>query len=138
MFPPERCEPADVNPMDGSMSREVLVVGDKVLIKPEEDANKTPSGLFLPPGVQEKEAAMGGHVVNVGPGWPTVEPLTDGEPWSGGTRTGMRYVPLQAAKGDFAIFLRSNAVEVEIDGSKYLIVPHAAVLLLIRDKIPLP
>ena len=120
------------------MSREVLVVGDKVLIKPEEDANKTPSGLFLPPGVQEKEAAMGGHVVNVGPGYPTVEPLTDGEPWSGGTRTGMRYVPLQAEKGDFAIFLRSNAVEVEIDGSKYLIVPHTAILLLIRDKIPLP
>jgi len=29
-------------------------------------------------------------------------------------------------------------VEVEIDGSKYLIVPHTAILLLIRDKIPLP
>lgn len=124
--------------MDGPMSREVLVVGDKVLIKPEEDNTKTPSGLFLPPGVQEKEAAMGGHVVNVGPGYPTVEPLTDGEPWSGGTRTGMRYVPLQAERGDFAIFLRSNAVEVEIDGSKYLIVPHTAILLLIRDKLPLP
>ena len=124
---------------DGEMSREVLVVGDKVLIKPEEDNSKTPSGLFLPPGVQEKEAAMGGHVVNVGPGYPTVEPLTDGEPWSGGsTRTGMRYVPLQAQPGDFAIFLRSNAVEVEIDASKYLIVPHAAILLLIRDKLPLP
>jgi chaperonin GroES len=47
-------------------------------------------------------------------------------------------VPLQAERGDFAIFLRSNAVEVEIDGSKYLIVPHAAILLLIRDKLPLP
>ena len=127
-----------LNPTDGSMSREVLVVGDKVLIKPEEENSKTPSGLFLPAGVQEKEAAMGGYVVNVGPGYPTVEPLADGEPWSGGTRTGMRYVPLQAEKGDFAIFLRSNAVEVEIDASKYLIVPHAAILLLIRDKIPLP
>ena len=128
-----------LNATDAPMSREVLVVGDKVLIKPEEDVNKTPSGLFLPPGVQEKEAAMGGHVVNVGPGYPTVEPPTEGEAWSGGgTRTGMRYVPLQAEKGDFAIFLRSNAVEVEIDGSKYLIVSHAAVLLLIRDKIPLP
>src|SRR5262245_18488988 len=92
-----------LNPTAGSMSREVLVVGDKGLIKPEEDANKTPSGLFLPAGVQEKEAAMGGHVVNAWPGYPTVEPLTDGEPWSGGTRTGMRYVPLQAEKGDFAI-----------------------------------
>ena len=123
---------------EGQMSREVLVVGDKVLIKPEEDNSKTPSGLFLPPGVQEKEAAMSGHVVNVGPGYPTVEPPTDGEPWTGGTRTGMRYVPLQAQPGDFAIFLRSNAVEVEIDGSKYLIVPHTAILLLIRDRLPLP
>lgn len=120
------------------MSREVLVVGDKVLIKPEDESGKTPSGLYLPAGVQEREPAMGGHVVNVGPGYPTAEPVADGEPWSGGTRTGMRYVPLQAEKGDFAIFLRSNAVEVEIDGSRYLIVPHSAILLLIRDKLPLP
>lgn len=125
--------------LEGPMSREVLVVGDKVLIKPEEENSKTPSGLFLPAGVKETEPAMGGYVVNVGPGYPTAEPVADGEPWSGGsTRTGMRYVPLQAEKGDFAIFLRSNAVEVEIDGSKYLIVPHSAILLLIRDKIPLP
>jgi chaperonin GroES len=125
--------------LDSPMSREVIVVGDKVLIKPEEETSKTPSGLVLPAGVKENEPAMGGHVVNVGPGYPTAEPVADGEPWSGaGTRTGMRYVPLQAAKGDFAIFLRSSAVEVEIDGSKYLIVPHSAILLLIRDKIPLP
>jgi chaperonin GroES len=125
--------------LDGPMSREVILVADKVLIKPEEESSKTQSGLFLPAGVKENEPAMGGHVVNVGPGYPTAEPVSDGgEPWSGGTRTGMRYVPLQAEKGDFAIFLRSNAVEVEIDGSKYLIVPHSAILLLIRDKLPLP
>lgn len=124
--------------MDGQMSREVIVVGDKVLIKPEQENAKTPSGLFLPVGVKESEPAMGGYVVNVGPGYPTVEPVTDGEPWSAGSKTGMRYVPLQANKGDFAIFLRSNAVEVEIDGSKYLIVPHSALLLIIRDKLPLP
>ena len=121
-----------------NVSREVILIGDKVLIKPEE-SEKTPSGLYLPQSVAEKEKVGGGYVVNVGPGYPTAEPVTDGEPWSGaGTRTGMRYVPLQAAKGDFAIFLRSTAVEVEIDGSKYLIVPHAAVLLLIRDRLPLP
>lgn len=126
--------------LEGAMAREVVVVGDKVLIKPEEENSKTQSGLYLPAGVQEREPAMGGYVVNVGPGYPTAEPLSDGgEPWSGGsTRTGMRYVPLQAEKGDFAIFLRSNAVEVEIDDNKYLIVPHSAILLLIRDKLPLP
>lgn len=123
---------------DDPMSREVIVVGDKVLIKPEEESSKTPSGLYLPQTVQEKEAAIGGYVVNVGPGYPTAEPVADGEPWSGSTRTGLRYVPLQASKGDFAIFLRRDAVEVEIDQNKYLIVPHSGILLLIRDRIPLP
>lgn len=119
------------------MGREVILVGDKVLIKPEEE-DKTPSGLYLPAGVATKEQVAQGSVVNVGPGYPTAEPA-EGEPWSRGASTAaMRYVPLQASKGDFAIFLRSNAVEVEIDGSKYLIVPHAAILLLIRDRLPLP
>ena len=121
------------------MSREVIVVGDKVLIKPEEEANKTPSGLYLPQGVAEKEAVSGGYVVNVGPGYPTGESLVDGEPWArtGGQRE-MRYMPLQARKGDYAVFLRRDAVEVQIDGSEYLIVGHAGILILIRDRLPLP
>jgi chaperonin GroES len=119
------------------MGREVIVIGDKVLIKPEEESNKTPTGLYLPQTVSEKEPVVGGYVVNTGPGYPTAEPLSDGEPWSQRTRTEMRYVPLQAQKGDFAVFLRGSAVEVEIDGGKYQIVPHNAILLLIRDKIPL-
>ena len=47
-------------------------------------------------------------------------------------------MPLQSRKGDYVIFLRSNAVEVEIDGGTYQIVPHSAILLIIRDKLPLP
>lgn len=121
------------------MSREVILVGDKVLIKPEEENNKTPSGLYLPQGVAEKEVVLGGYVVNVGPGYPTAEPAGDGEPWSrSASRTEVRHVPLQARNGDYAIFMKRDAVEVEIDGGKYLIVPHAAVLLLIRDRVPLP
>jgi chaperonin GroES len=119
--------------------REVILIADKVLIKEEEESSKTPSGLYLPQGVAEKEKVAQGYVVNTGPGYPTSEPAGDGEPW---TRTpsssGIRYVPLQAEKGDFAIFLRREAVEVEIDGNKYMIVPHAAILLLIRDRLPLP
>ena len=121
------------------MSREVILIGDKVLVKPEEESSKTPSGLYLPQGVAEQEKVMSGYVVNVGPGYPTSEPAAGGEPWSrAGARTEIRYVPLQADTGDLAIFLRREAVEVEIDGSKYMIVPHAAILLLIRDRIPLP
>lgn len=123
---------------DIRMSREVILIGDKVLIKPEEESNKTPSGLFLPQGVAQKEEVMCGHVVNTGPGYPLGEAATEGEPWSGRTRTELRYVPLQAQKGDYAIFLKGPAVEVEIDGNKYQIVPHNAILLLIRDRLPLP
>ncbi len=121
------------------MSREVIVVGDKVLIRPEEESQKTPSGLYLPQGVAEKEMVLGGYVMNVGPGYPTAERADDGEPWTrGGPRTEIRYVPLQAQKGDYAVFLRRDAIEVEIDGGQYLIVSHAAILLLIRDHLPLP
>lgn len=116
------------------MTRQVIVVGDKVLIKPEEEASKTPSGLYLPQGVAEKEAVSGGYIVNVGPGYPTADVQADGEPWLNGTaRTETRFVPLQATKGDFALFLRREAIEVEIDQSPYVIVPHASILLLIRD-----
>lgn len=122
--------------MSDTFRREVIVVGDKVLIKPEEETAKTPSGLYLPQGVQEKEAVGGGYVVNVGPGYPTVGPPGDGEPWSRASGVEMRYVPLQAGKGDFAVYLRNAAVDVEIDGNPYVIISHANILLLIRDKLP--
>lgn len=122
--------------MSSNVGREVIVVGDKVLIKPEEESAKTPSGLYLPQGVAEKEAVSGGYVVNVGPGYPTADPAGDGEPWSRGARGGeMRYVPLQARQGDYAIYLRRDGIEVEIDGNKYLIVGHSSILLLIRDRL---
>ncbi|MEX2583556.1 MAG: co-chaperone GroES family protein [Gemmatimonadota bacterium] len=118
------------------MTRQVIVVGDKVLIKPEEEASKTPSGLFLPQGVAAKETVHGGYIMNIGPGYPTAE-TADGEPWLSGQRNDVRFVPLQARKGDFALFLRRDSVEVEIDGSEYVIVPHSSILLLIRDPSPM-
>jgi chaperonin GroES len=124
--------------MKDGLIRQVIVVGDKVLVKPEEEASKTPSGLYLPQGVAEKETVLGGYIVNVGPGYPTAEVNTDGESWLHGQRSDVRFVPLQARQGDYALFLRRDSIEVEIDGSKYLIVPHGSILLLIRDPSPLP
>jgi co-chaperonin GroES (HSP10) len=119
------------------MGRQVIVVGDKVLIKPEEEASKTPSGLYLPQGVAEKEAVFGGYVVNVGPGYPTADVASDGEPWLSSARNDIRFVPLQARQGDFALFLRRDSIEVEIDDNRYVIVPHGSILLLIRDSGPI-
>jgi chaperonin GroES len=120
------------------MPRQVIVVGDKVLVRPAEEASKTPSGLYLPQGVAAKETVLGGYIVNVGPGYPTAEVAGDGEPWLHGQRAEIRFVPLQAQEGDFALFLRRDSIEVEIDGSQLVIVPHSSILLLIRDPSPLP
>lgn len=113
--------------------RKILVVGDRVLIKPEENLEKTNSGLYLPPGVKEKEKVQGGYIMKVGPGYPVASPSEEeDEPWKDKKET--KYIPLQADEGDFALFVRKEAIEIELDGQELVIVPQAAILLLIRDE----
>ncbi len=116
-----------------TMGREIILIGDRVLIEPDEDQQKTPSGLYLPPGVKEKEKVQGGYIIKTGPGFPI--PYTsdlDEEPWEEKSEE-PRYLPLQAQIGDYAIFLRKAAIEIELEGKKYLIVSHGNILLLIRE-----
>jgi chaperonin GroES len=47
----------------------------------------------------------------------------------------MKYIPLQASEGDYALFLKDAAVEIEFEGRKYLIVPHSAILAIVRTEI---
>ncbi len=108
-----------------------IVVGDRVLIRPEEDATKTSSGLYLPAGVSEKEKIQSGYIIKVGPGYP-VPVQVDEEPWKE-SKEQVKYIPLQAKEGDVAIFLRKEAYEIEFEREKFLIVPQSAVLLLIRN-----
>ncbi len=110
-----------------------IVVGDRVLVRPEEDSGKTVSGLFLPPGVSEKEKIQSGYIIKAGPGYPMASPI-DEEPWKE-SKEAVKYVPLQAKEGDLAIFLRKEAYEIEFDKEKFLIVPQSAILLLIRDDV---
>ncbi len=113
--------------------REIILVGDRVLIAPDSDQNKTPTGLYLPPGVREKEKVQGGYVVKVGPGIPIPMPDDeDDEPWSNKIKE-PEYFPLQAEEGDYAIFLRKSAIEIELEEKKYVIVPHSYILVLIRE-----
>ena len=113
-------------------TKKIIIVGDRVLIKPEEDLEKTNSGLYLPPGVKEKEKVQGGYIIKVGPGYPVASPADDDEPWKENKET--KYIPLQGREGDFAIFLRKDAIEIEIDKQKLVIVPQSAILLLMRDE----
>jgi co-chaperonin GroES (HSP10) len=109
-----------------------IVVGDRVLIRPEEESNRTVSGLYLPPGVAEKEKIQSGYIIKVGPGYPMASPV-DEEPWKE-SKEKVKYIPLQAKEGDLAIFLRKEAFEIEFEKEKFLIVPQSAVLLLIRNE----
>jgi len=108
-----------------------IVIGDRVLVRPQEDSEKTDSGLYLPAGVKEKEKVQSGYIMKVGPGYATSSQDQD-EPWKESAEQ-VKYIPLQAKQGDLAIFLRKEAVEIEFDHEKFLIVPQSAVLLLIRE-----
>lgn len=109
-----------------------ILVGDRVLIKPKTPQTKTKSGLYLPQGVQEKEKIHAGYVVKVGPGYP-IPAITDiDEPWKE-NKNEVKYVPLQPQTGDLAIYMQNSAFEIEFNQEKYVIVNHAAILMLIRD-----
>lgn len=110
-----------------------IVIGDRVLIKPKSQSEKTKSGLYLPPGVTEKEKVHSGYIVKVGPGYPIPAIHEVDEPWKDKSED-VKYVPLQAREGDLAIYLHKSAYEIEFNQEKYMIVPHSAILMLIRDE----
>jgi len=120
--------------MVGADRKRLLVVGDRVLVTPEKGEERTRVGLYLPASALEKTTVQGGRVVEVGPGTPVPSPTdVDQEPWKIGDPR-PQYVPLEARAGDFALFLRKAAVEIQFEGTDYLIVPHGAILLLVRDR----
>ena len=45
----------------------------------------------------------------------------------------MRYLPLQAQPGDFAFYLRKESIEINYQEKTYIIVPHNAILALVRS-----
>lgn len=111
----------------------LIVVGERVLIKPKNPEERTKTGLLLPPGVQEKQKDHSGYVVKVGPGYPIPSLTETDEPWKK-SKNDAKYFPLQANIGDLAVYLHDNAVEVEFNNEKYVIVSFSSILLLFRDE----
>lgn len=108
-----------------------IVIGDRVLLKPRDLETHTKSGLVLPASIKEKEEIQSGYIIKTGPGYPIPSQEID-EPWKDGSSE-PKYMGMQAREGDLAIFLKSRAHEIEFENEKYLILPHASILLLIRD-----
>lgn len=110
-----------------------ILIGDRVLIKPKNPQGKTKSGLYLPPGVHEKEKTHSGYIVKVGPGYPIPTINEADEPWKDKSDEA-KFVPLQAKNGDLAVYMQTGSFEIEFNNEKYIIVPHSAILMLIRDE----
>lgn len=121
-----------VNITPDNKLKRLIVVGDRVLIRPKSPSDRTTSGLYLPPTVQEREQVQSGYVIKVGPGYP-IPSSTDDEPWKE-TEERLKYMPLQAQEGDVAIYLQRNATELQYEGEEYVIVPQGSILMLERSE----
>src|SRR3954464_398949 len=116
-------------------TKELFVVGDRVLVRVEDGEERTNVGLYLPPTAVDNQAVQGGTIVATGPGlpMPSFEENSE-EPWRMQSRQ-TRFVPMQAKRGDFALFFRKAAVEITFEGSRYLVVSQTAILALVRDEL---
>lgn len=111
---------------------DLIVVGDRVLIQPETGEEKTDTGLVVPASVSDQENVQSGRVVKTGPGYLTQNPeYSENESWKESAEP-VRYLPLQASPGDHAFFLRNEAIDLRYEDTHYLIVPHKAILALVR------
>ena len=94
----------------------VRPLGDKILVKRDEAASKTESGIFLPETAKDKPKQ--GKVIAVGDGILT-------------TDTGAR-IPFTVKKGDSVIFSSYSGTEVKIDSETYLIMTEEDILGVIE------
>jgi len=77
----------------------IIPIGERVILKPLKQEERTKSGLYLPKGAEEKKQAV-------------VEQ-------AGQDKDGK---PLPLSKGDKVIYGGYSSEEIELDGEKYLIV----------------
>lgn len=93
----------------------VRPLGDKILVKRDEAASKTDSGIFLPESAKDKPKQ--GKVVAVGNGILNKE-------------TG-QYLPFSVKKGDSVIFSSYAGTEVKIDNDTFLIMTEEDILAVV-------
>ena len=109
----------------------IIIVGDRVLIKPTKENEKSTGGLYLPPNVIEKEKVQSGYIMKTGPGYPLGTQSDEEESWK--EKSPIKYIPLQAKEGDLAYYLKKDAIETEFEKDKLIIIPQSSILLLYRD-----
>ena len=86
--------------------------GDRVLVKPNVEEEKTAGGIVLPDTA--KERPQWGEVIAVGPG-----------KWD---EDGKQRIPMDVKAGDKVVFAKYGGTEVKVDGEEYLILRESDIL----------
>lgn len=98
------------------MSLKIKPLSDRLVVKPLEGEEVTPSGIVLPETAKEKPQK--GEVLATGPG------ARDDD--------GKR-VAMDVSVGDKVLFAKYGGTEIKIDGDKLLILRESDVLAIIED-----
>ena len=88
-------------------------IGDRVVVKPEPEEQKTKSGIVLPDTAKEKPSE--GTVVAIGTG----RILDNGQK-----------VPMEVKIGDKVIYSKYGGTEVKIDSEEYIILSEKDILAI--------
>jgi len=108
--------------------KNVMIVGDRVQISIRTKGRRRPRrGSICRPRSRRRRRSRAGP-------WYAIPETTPDESWKAGGKE-VKYLPLQAKEGDYAIFLKDAAMEIEFEEKKYLIVPHSAILALVRTEL---
>lgn len=91
-------------------------LGDRVLVKPLEDEERTKGGIVLPDTAKEKPQR--GEVVAVGPG-----------EWD---EEGEKRVPLDVKAGDQVLYAKYSGSEFKVDGVEHLILRQGDILAIVE------
>jgi chaperonin GroES len=102
------------NHTEGGEIMKIKPLGDRVLISPSEEKEKTKGGIVLPDTAKEKPQE--GKVVAVGEGKKTEDGKT---------------IPLSLKVGDKVLYGKYSGTEITVDGEEYLIMREEDVLAII-------
>ena len=101
------------------MAKEIVPLGDRVLVKRIDEVETEKGGIILPD--QSVEQPQEGEVVGVGQG--SIHPMT-GE-----------IIPMNLAVGNMVLLPKYGPTEIQVDGEPRVICKEDDILALIREKI---
>jgi chaperonin GroES len=90
-------------------------LGDRILVKPSEEKEKTKGGIVLPDTA--KERPQEGEVIAVGEGKKTDDGKT---------------IPLSIKVGDKVLYGKYSGTEITVDGEEYLIIREEDILAIVE------